>query len=239
MNQLTAHVRPLADGRSSRWSKHREARRAALIRTARKAVHRIGPGASMEEIASAAETSKSVFYRYFGDKAGLQRAMGEVVVGRMQEQLIEAARQASTPRDGLRAMVSAYLQMAESSPNVYMFVTQPAQDAGSALESSPTLSTFFDAISTMLASPMERYLADDPAGPAVPQPLTFWPRAAIGMVRAAGEQWLSVPPGPDRPSESDLADSLTAWLFDGIATAVPQASLAPTSLRSPLSKDGS
>lgn len=192
----------------------------------------------MEEIASAAETSKSVFYRYFGDKAGLQRAMGEVVVGRMQEQLIDAARRASTPRDGLRAMVSAYLQMAESSPNVYMFVTQPAQDAGSALESSPTLSTFFDAISTMLASPMERYLADGTPSAAVPQPLTFWPRAAIGMVRAAGEQWLSVP-GPNRPSESDLADSLTAWLCDGIAAAVPQTSLSTTTLRSPRSKDES
>lgn len=72
----------------------------------------------MEEIASAADTSKSVFYRYFGDKAGLQRAMGDEVVSRMQEQLIEAARNAATPREGLRAMVSAYLQMAESSPNV-------------------------------------------------------------------------------------------------------------------------
>lgn len=240
MNQLTIPVGPpVSDGRSSRWSKHRETRRVALIKTARKAVHRIGPGASMEEIASAAETSKSVFYRYFGDKAGLQRAMGEVVVGRMQEQLIDAARRASTPRDGLRAMVSAYLQMAESSPNVYMFVTQPAQDAGSTLESSPTLSTFFDAISAMLASPMERYLADGPAGAAVPQPLTFWPRAAIGMVRAAGEQWLAAPPGPHRPSESDLADSLTAWLCDGIAAAVPQAPLSTTSLRSPRSKDES
>lgn len=192
----------------------------------------------MEDIASAADTSKSVFYRYFGDKAGLQRAMGEVVVGRMQEQLIEAARKAGTPREGLRAMVSAYLQMAESSPNVYVFVTQPAPEAGSTLEGSPTLSSFFDAISAMLASPMESYLAEEPAA-TVPQPLALWPRAAIGMVRAAGEQWLSMPPGPDRPSEPDLADAITTWLFDGIAAAVPQVSLTDTSLRNPRSKDDS
>lgn len=183
----------------------------------------------MEDIASAADTSKSVFYRYFGDKAGLQRAMGEVVVARMQEHLIEAARKASTPREGLRAMVSAYLQMAESSPNVYVFVTQPSPEAGATLEGSPTLSSFFDAISTMLASPMEDYLAEEPAVDRQPQPLTLWPRSAIGMVRAAGEQWLSMPPGPARPSESELADSITAWLFDGIAAAVPQAALANTS----------
>lgn len=193
----------------------------------------------MEDIASAADTSKSVFYRYFGDKAGLQRAMGEVVVGRMQEQLIEAARKAGTPREGLRAMVSAYLQMAESSPNVYVFVTQPAPEAGSTLEGSPTLSSFFHAISAMLASPMEDYLAEAPESVTVPQPLALWPRAAIGMVRAAGEQWLAMAPGPDRPSESELADSITAWLFDGIAAAVPRASLAPTSRRNPRSKDES
>ncbi|MDF9276467.1 TetR/AcrR family transcriptional regulator [Arthrobacter sp. EH-1B-1] len=231
--------RPTADGRSSRWSKHREARRAELIRTARKAVHRIGPGASMEDIASAADTSKSVFYRYFGDKAGLQRAMGEVVVGRMQEHLIEAARKASTPRDGLRAMVSAYLQMASSSPSVYVFVTQPTPDSASTLDASPTLSSFFDAISVMLASPMEEYLAQEPPAAAIPQPLALWPRAAIGMVRAAGEQWLSTPPGPARPTEPDLADSITAWLFDGIAAAVPSAPLAHTSRRNPRSKDES
>lgn len=239
VNQLIAPAGAGAvDGRSSRWSKHREARRAALIRTARKAVHRIGPGASMEEIASAADTSKSVFYRYFGDKAGLQRAMGDEVVSRMQEQLIEAARNAATPREGLRAMVSAYLQMAESSPNVYVFVTQPAPESGSALEGSPTLSSFFDAISAMLASPMVDYLAEQPAT-TIPQPLALWPRAAIGMVRAAGEQWLSIPPGPHRPSEADLADSITTWLFDGIAAAVPHASAIRTSRRNPPLKDES
>jgi AcrR family transcriptional regulator len=211
----------------------------ALIKTARKAVHRIGPGASMEDIASAADTSKSVFYRYFGDKAGLQRAMGEVVVGRMQEQLIEAARKAGTPREGLRAMVSAYLQMAESSPNVYVFVTQPAPEPGSTLEGSPALNSFFDAISSMLASPMEDYLAEEPEMVTAPQPLLLWPRAAIGMVRAAGEQWLAMAPGPGRPGESDLADSITTWLFDGIAAAVPQAPLARTSRRNPRSKDES
>ena len=239
VNQLTMPLeRPAGDGRSSRWSKHREARRAALIRTARKAVHRLGPGASMEDIASTADTSKSVFYRYFGDKAGLQRAMGEVVIGRMQEQVIEAARQANSPREGLRAMVSAYLQMAEASPKVYTFVTEPAQDTGSALADSPTLTSFFDAVSTMLARPMKGYLADDSSSAAVPQVLSLWPRAAIGMVRAAGEQWLSLPKGPHRPSESDLADSITAWLFDGIAAAVPP-TVADSTTRHPYTKDES
>src|SRR6478609_7183860 len=102
------------DGRASRWQSHREERRRELIKSARKAVHALGSDASMEDIAVASGTSKSVFYRYFGDKAGLQQAVGEVVLSQMQRRIQEAAQGAQTPREGLFAMVSAYLQMAET-----------------------------------------------------------------------------------------------------------------------------
>jgi hypothetical protein len=52
-----------ADGRSSRWELHRAERRRQLIKAARRAVTALGPGASMEDIAAAADTSKSVYYR--------------------------------------------------------------------------------------------------------------------------------------------------------------------------------
>src|SRR3954452_5148838 len=114
------------DGRASRWQSHREERRRELIKSARKAVHALGSAAPREDMAAASGTSKSVFYRYFGDKAGLQQAVGEVVLSQMQRRIREAARGAQTPREGLLAMISAYLQMAETSPNVYSFVTRHA-----------------------------------------------------------------------------------------------------------------
>ena len=61
------------DGRSARWESHREERRRSLIKDSRSAVHRLGAAAPMEDIAAAAGTSKSVFYRYFGEKAGFSR----------------------------------------------------------------------------------------------------------------------------------------------------------------------
>ncbi|WP_211236515.1 TetR/AcrR family transcriptional regulator [Arthrobacter castelli] len=208
------------DGRSSRWNAHRSRRRTALIKSARKAIHRLGPGASMEEIASSAGTSKSVFYRYFGDKAGLQQAMGELVIGQMQEKLVAAARAADTPREGLHAMVSAYLQMAETSPHVYAFVTRTdGVDALSNPSGSPvsgTMSHFFASIRQMMEEPMRTYLQNQPAA-YLQTTLAYWPTAAIGHVRAAGELWLGTADGPDKPGREDMAENITRWLFAGIS----------------------
>ncbi|MHA7238774.1 TetR/AcrR family transcriptional regulator [Arthrobacter sp. TMS1-12-1] len=216
---------PVQDGRSSRWEGHRAERRRQLIRTARRAVSALGPGASMEDIAAAGETSKSVYYRYFGDKTGLQRAMAEVVIGQMQQKVLDAAKAASTPREGLYAMVLAYLQMAQTSPNVYAFVTRVGIAESSAASASPvadggqdTLAHFLAAVTDMIARPMRGYLLspDRPSAPddAAPE---YWPAAAIGMVRAAGEHWLSTPDTPDKPTEEQMARHITGWLFDGIS----------------------
>lgn len=179
----------------------------------------------MEDIAAAADTSKSVYYRYFGDKTGLQRAVAEVVLSQMQQKVLEAARQATSPREGLRSMVFAYLQMARTSPNVYAFVTRAGapDSAGNAGEdrAPDTLASFLEATTEMIAQPMRSYLlAAHPSDGSDAAP-EYWPRAAIGMVRAAGELWLSTPDGPGKPSEEQLTDQLTTWLFDGISHAAP------------------
>ena len=219
-NPLTKAVPPpsnaSADGRSARWQSHREERRRELIKSARRAVHALGSDASMEEIATAAGTSKSVFYRYFGDKAGLQQAVGEVVLSQMQRRIREAAQGAQTPREGLLAMVSAYLQMAETSPNVYTFVTRQSageQDGpqGSAAISG-ALGHFFDSIGEMIAKPMRAHLGDGKEAV-----IGYWPTAAIGLVRNAGEQWLSTPDSPAKPGQEAMARQITAWLCVGIA----------------------
>lgn len=210
-----------SDGRSARWEAHREERRRELIKAARRAIHRLGPDASMEDIAAAAGTSKSVFYRYFGDKSGLRQAVGSVVIRQMQERIIAAGMGAAEPREGVTAMVAAYLQMAHTSPRVYFFATIPSDGD---TRQSGELRGFFDSVAAMLMEPLKHLLGD--AG----SPLVgYWPTAAIGLVRSAGEQWLQAPDVPEKPDSHTMAAQIAAWLFDGVGALVPATSPAHVS----------
>lgn len=216
-----------ADGRSTRWADHREARRAELLRVARRTVHHRGPDVSMEEIAAAAGTSKSIVYRYFTDKTGLQIAVAEAVVLQIQGALEGVLRVAPTPRDGLRAMVAVYLEMIESSPHVYAFVTRDGS-----VESGGPLGHFLDSVTALVAAPFARGLTEDRDGRSVarrpddrgpdtaPDAATralaeSWAAGAVGFVRGAGEWWLAHRDDPGTPDREALTAQVAAWLWAG------------------------
>jgi len=213
------------DGRSTRWADHREARRAELVRTARRTVHHRGPDVSMEEIAIAAGTSKSIVYRYFTDKTGLQIAVAEAVVLQIQGALEGVLRVSPTPREGLRAMVAVYLEMIESSPNVYAFVTR-----NGSVESGGPLGHFLDSVTALVAAPFARGLteehdgrarrpeastADDAALAARVALAESWAAGAVGFVRGAGEWWLAHRDEPASPDREEITAQVAAWLWAG------------------------
>ncbi len=63
------------DGRTTRWAEHNAQRRRELVEATLRAIRRRGHGIGMDELAAEAGTSKTVFYRHFGDRAGLYAAM--------------------------------------------------------------------------------------------------------------------------------------------------------------------
>lgn len=213
----TSRVEPV-DGRSARWADHRAARRAELADIARKAVHHHGPDVSMDEIAAAAGTSKSIVYRYFADKNGLQAAVGEIVLERMHAELDAAVSHASTPRDGLRSMIGVYLEMVDGSPNVYWFVTRPVTE-----DSSVTLGRFLDSIANLIARPFVQLLSRDTPGPLDASAADVWAAGAVGFVKGAGDWWLAHRDGTDAPTREELADRITAWLWAGPVSSLSRA----------------
>ncbi|MBD8078798.1 TetR family transcriptional regulator [Cellulosimicrobium arenosum] len=233
------------DGRSTRWDDHRAARRAELLRAASKAVHHEGPGVSMDEIATAAGTSKSIVYRYFDDKTGLQVALGSAVVGQMHDALTQAAEEAETPRGALRAMVAVYLEMIESSPNVYFFVTRTSAVAGTQDVALPgsggrpddghsgraPLAAFLDSVIELVARPFAR-VADVPAGDAA-----AWAAGAVGFVRGAGEWWLTHRDTPGAPDREQLTESVAAWLWSGPVGVISRSPSQSSTSHDPASHD--
>lgn len=206
------------DGRSRRWDAHRAARRRELVKAAIGAIDELGPQASMEDIAAAAGTSKSVFYRYFEDKAGLQEAVADRVLRRVRRELVAAVEDGEHALDALRRMLGAYLQLIERSPNTYAYITQDF--------SSDEIRGFFKTVTELMSQSLAEVLGDAEQTSASEREavLAYWPHASVGLVRSAAETWLYSPPA-SRPSLAEMRDLITGWLAYGLA---PSASL-PTS----------
>lgn len=213
MKQNTPHV----DGRDSRWQRHRAQRRIELLKAARDAVATHGSGLSMEEIATACGTSKSVFYRYFKDKAGVQAAMGEYFVTRMRRRMVAAAHDADTFSATLHALVSEFLRSIESSGEVYRFVTTAPAFQDSAIEQ------FVASVRDFLTQQHVRRHGDRGLPPAL---LQCWAASTVGMVRGAGEAWLAMPETPDKPDRTTMVRLITGWAVSGLQSETYLASSA-------------
>ena len=176
----------------------------------------------MEEIAAAAGTSKSIVYRYFADKTGLQIAVAEAVVLQIQGALEGVLRIAPTPRDGLRAMVAVYLEMIESSPNVYAFVTR-----NGSVESGGPLGHFLDSVTALVAAPFARGLTEEHDGRRTARRPDGAERRTTPRSPPASR---SPSRGPPAPSASCAAPASGGW---PTATSPPAPTVKSSPPRSP------
>lgn len=193
MNTDTVHE-PRVDGRSSRWTQHRAERRTALLHVARRVVHTRGPDVTMEDIAAASDTSKSVVYRYFRDKGELNAAIAEDVFAEMTERFRGRIADVSDPHERLGQLVEAYCESAATSPHVYQFVIRPSAGLGRFLEGTADL----------VARSLPAHIDETERH--------TWAAGAVGFVRHAVDRWMS---HPDGTPPADLARRVTAWILNG------------------------
>lgn len=205
------------DGRSRRWDAHRAERRDDLTDAVRLAIHHGGPELSMDEIATAIGTSKSIVYRYFSDRSGLQQAVGEAVLRDLGAALAEASHRVEGPHEVVRAMVGVYLEMISTSPSVYTFVTR----VGELSDPAGPMRTLADDAAALLAP----VLGDVLEGQGRPRATAhLWAAGVIGFVRGSAEVWLLE--GADGGATlgiDNLADTLADWICSGTLAAVGEA----------------
>lgn len=214
-------TRATTDGRSLRWDEHRQARRAELVEATLGAIRTHGAGVGMDEIAAAAGTSKTVFYRHFTDRAGLWTAVAERVDGTIVRGLTRAADAPGedppgSPRSRVRAVIGAYLHLVETDPEVYRFiVTAPIVPPGER-PSGDVAAGLSDRIARHVADLVGSSLGASRSGPS-PAP-RLWGVAVVGMVRATADAWLAAGGASGGQSSDELADDLTTLVWDGLVS---------------------
>jgi AcrR family transcriptional regulator len=200
-------TRSSPDGRSTRWDDHREARRTDLVAAAVEAIDRHGPGASIAEIAAAAEVSKPVLYRYFADKDDLYRAVGQWGADQVTEALVPVLLGDGTVRENIFRACEEYLALIDEHPQVFLLLVEHRSSDDPLADGKERIA---NAIAKLIGDMMRRLGVD--TGGAEP-----WAYGIVGLGLSVGEWYLR----RDILSREATAQYLGSFIwhaFSGFAT---------------------
>lgn len=177
---MTAGGDPSRDGRRLRWTQHRAQRRAAFVAAGAAAIDHYGTTASAEQIAEAAQVSRTVLYRYFRDREDLRQAIADHVVQEVLASVLPKLQwgPASTPREVIAAAVGTIVGWLDDHPNLYRFVRERA----SSLDSVET--TLADHVAAILKLLMMFFGMPGEAA----EPGAY---GIVGFVEASSSWWLT------------------------------------------------
>ncbi|WP_430866724.1 TetR/AcrR family transcriptional regulator [Demequina aurantiaca] len=202
------------DGRDTRWDAHRITRRRELVSHALRAIRVNGAGVGMDEIASRAGTSKTVFYRHFGDRAGLYEAVVESVHAYIEQGLTTAiAAHEPANLDHLATVLSdAYLTLVERDPEIYRFVMNgpiPGAAAGDPMGSMPV----------RMGDYVTGVIVASENGPGVSaQCAATWGHGLVGFISAVVARWMESGQREPRDQVVDHVSRLFAPAFASAMT---------------------
>jgi AcrR family transcriptional regulator len=203
---------PAQDGRRARWTEHRRARREDLVAAAVEAVRLAGPEFSVDDVARSAGVSKTVIYRYFTDKdelvdAVLERISTVILLPRL---LGEIGVEHADDRQGLRAVIAAFVALIEDEPELYRFAYAQAGRSGRADLVAATEHEIAEALARVMSVRLTE--AGRPADAA-----RTWAYGVVGMVQLAAHWWSTA----RTVSATELVEQLTALADGGLAVLLP------------------
>lgn len=196
------------DGRATRWETHNAERRRELIAATLRAIRTHGPNLGMDDIAAAAGTSKTVFYRHFGDKIGLYRGVVEWVHDFIWKRLPLAEAEQIEPRELVRRLADAYLSVVERDPDIYQFVITRPQGETPVDDPVVGITTRIgNELSSAFATWLRTNDLDD-------QPANTWGHGVVGFIWAVADRWILTNLRRPRADVVTYIDQLFTPAFD-------------------------
>jgi AcrR family transcriptional regulator len=183
-------------------------RRGELLDAAARAIRRLGPGASMDEIAREAGMTKPILYAHFGDKAGLAAALSERFASELVPEVLGAFQRDLEATEMVRTAIDTFIGFVEADPDVYRFLVRGFAGSGASFVDQDLVKAFGLQLAQVLRSGLRN--AGEDSGPA-----ELWAFAILGAVFSAAEWWLARP----IMSRSDLVDYLAALVLNGASQA--------------------
>jgi AcrR family transcriptional regulator len=193
------------DGRTARWSGHRERRRAEFVDAALRTIARYGPQTSTEQIANRVGVTRTKLYRYFDGAADLHRS----VARRVSEMLIPEQEpvwnSTGSPMEMVIAGVSVHLRWRIEHPNLYGYLTRHSMsdDENGVAAIREVQSIIAGNLSALIAAYLTAFGVDErPA-----EPLGF---GIAGFVESAVTRWLD---DPASVSHDEFTAQLAEWVW--------------------------
>ncbi|HEY8523643.1 MAG TPA: TetR/AcrR family transcriptional regulator [Acidimicrobiales bacterium] len=192
-------------GRPRGPRRSRDERRAELLDAAERAIERIGPDASMDELAAEAGITKPILYSHFGDKAGLAGALAERVAAELNAAIAGSLGQMRHPREVAASTIDAFCTFIETQNALYRFLIKAAMAYPDKRSRSKLIAGFAQQIADVLGDALGQAGGDTRAA----EP---WSYAIVGMTLSAGEWWLD----SHTMSKDEVVGYLTQLLWAGL-----------------------
>jgi AcrR family transcriptional regulator len=187
----------------------RSARREEYLDGIIEAIRRIGPEATLAELAAGAGMSKPVLYDHFTDRLGLTAAVvGKLTVTVAADAML-AALSGGEPDELLAKVFDVFVAFVESEPQIYGWVIRAAGDLpAGGLSELPMATEAGTHLSKMIGTVLRSAGVD--SGGAEP-----WAFGTVGFVLAATDWWLN----RRSMSRQDFVDYLAKFVWGGLSSA--------------------
>jgi AcrR family transcriptional regulator len=186
-----------APGRTVRAG--RSDRRDALVRSALKTLGDLGETATVEDLAARMGVNKAALYRYFGNRAGLHRALvGEWVSRALSDYRANVLGGRPGPQS-IESGFLAYLTFLEQERSTYLALSQLGHVAGPRADEHVAM--FIASAGDVVTRTMSALLPGVPPGSELAR---TWGQALAGMAHHVADRWARAP----WASKEDVAHSL-------------------------------